>query len=257
MRSSRPRPSETLSRPSEHRSEHRAAGRARGWIARHADVVSLTFVGVALASQGCGPEPHAQPEVPSAPGTPGTPSGATATSARPAGPEAGATPAMPSAIARCEATGQHLGGFAPTVADLRAALAALPVEPCLKRDVAADAVAACAAKLGATSMTLSTDALGGSKSGCQVTIQGAASGGRRWIVFDELHRDGATFFGGSNVIELTPSGPVHYLGAFGGKHAELCPSTSTTGAPVRPADLPPGWTNLPETVRQFLCSGAD
>jgi hypothetical protein len=166
-------------------------------------------------------------------------------------------PKLPKGVTLCEASGHHYGDYTPTVADIQSALEALPVEPCLTKAIASDAVAACAAKLGKTAMTISTDALGGTKRGCQVTIAGATSGGRKWIVLDELQRDGATFFGGSNVVELLDPRPVHYLAAFGGKHAELCPTTATSGAPVKPADLPSGWKGLPEAVKLFLCSGAD
>jgi len=164
---------------------------------------------------------------------------------------------MPSAVTECVATGSHLGAYVPTVADVQAALGALRQEACLKKEIAADAIAACAAKLGKTAMTISTDALGDTKGGCQVTIQGAESGGRKWIVFDQFHRDGATFFGGSHAVEMTQPKPTLYLEALGGKHAELCPTTAIGGAPPKEADLPPGWSTLPEAVKLFLCSGAD
>lgn len=179
-------------------------------------------------------------------------------SAAPPAPSASSVPPpMPSAVTECVATGSHLGAYVPTVADVQAALGALRQEACLKKEIAADAIAACAAKLGKTAMTISTDALGDTKGGCQVTIQGAEWGGRRWVVIDELHREVGTFFGGSNAVEMLEPKPVHYLDALGGKHSELCSTTASGGAPVKEADLPPGWSKLPDEVKRFLCNGSD
>jgi hypothetical protein len=239
-------------------------------------VASLLVASLAACQLGCSSEPKisGQPDAArtggdaataearqAAPGSsatspPASASSSPSASSAPRDPAA-ELPKLPKGVTLCEATGHHYGDYTPTVADIQSALEALPVEPCLTKAIASDAVAACAAKLGKTAMTISTDALGGTKRGCQVTIAGATSGGRKWIVLDELQRDGATFFGGSNVVELLDPRPVHYLAAFGGKHAELCPTTATSGAPVKPADLPSGWKGLPEAVKLFLCSGAD
>jgi hypothetical protein len=174
-----------------------------------------------------------------------------------AAPVVSPPPTMPSAVTQCEAAGSHFGAFTPSVQDILAAWQALPSEACLKKDIAADAISACAAKVGKTAIMISTDALGETPSGCQVTIQGAESGARKWIVFEQFHRDKATFFGGSTVVELLQPKPALYLAAFGGKHAELCPTTAVGGAPVKEADLPAGWAGLPEAAKAFLCSGSD
>ncbi|MBL9027697.1 MAG: hypothetical protein JNL21_36240 [Myxococcales bacterium] len=163
-------------------------------------------------------------------------------------------PSMPAAVTQCEATGKHYGGFAPSVEDLVAADKALPDAVCLKRDIASAAIRACAAKTGQTTLLISTDKLGENKAGCQVTITGAEWQGRRFVVFFDLHRDSATFFGGATVVELQGDKARVYLDTST-KHAELCPSTATTGKPPKPEDLPPGWDALPKDLQAFLCSG--
>lgn len=164
------------------------------------------------------------------------------------------SPSLPAAVTQCEATGKHHGSYTPSVEDLVAADKVLPDTVCLKRDISSEAIRACAAKTGKTTLLISTDKLGEEKSGCQVTITGAEWQGRRFVVFFNLQRDVSTFFGGPTVVELEEGKASVYLDTSG-KHAELCPTTASTGTPPKADDMPRGWDTLPKDLQQFLCSG--
>ncbi len=159
---------------------------------------------------------------------------------------------MPSAVTQCEVAGKHFGGFSPSVDDLVRADAVLPASTCLKRDLSAGAIRACAAKAGATHLLVSTDRTGEAKSGCQVTITAGEWHGRRFVVFFDFYRDGATFFGGARTVELEGDRATLFLDAME-KHAELCPTTATTGKLLKAEDMPAGWTSMPKELQAFLC----
>jgi hypothetical protein len=182
-----------------------------------------------------------------------------APSASAAGPQAkagaGAAPTMPAQIASCEPGGAHFGGYVPTVDDLRLAVGVRDDEACLPDEVAADAIGACAAKLGATSLKISTDRFEGTPKGCEVSIAGAEAKGRKWIVLRSAFRDGTRFYGTTKVVELTNGGPKLYLDATG-EHEAIC---AEVGGPKRPSNEglgPDGWSGHDEALRRFFCERA-
>jgi hypothetical protein len=168
---------------------------------------------------------------------------------------AAAAPTMPAEIVSCEPGGAHFGGYVPTVDDLRLAVGLRDDDACLAETIAADAIGACAAKLGATSLKLSTDRFEGTPKGCEVSIAGAEAKGRKWIVLRSAFRDGTRFYGTTKVVELSNGGPKSYLDATG-DHEAIC---AEVGGPKRPANEgqgPDGWSGLEEGLKRFFCERA-
>jgi len=180
-------------------------------------------------------------------------------SASAAGPQAkagaGAAPTMPSEIASCEAGGAHFGGYTPTVDDLFLALGVRDDDACLPHEIAAQAVGACAAKLGATSLKLSTDRFEGTPEGCEVELVGAGAEGRKWIVLRSTFRRGSSFIGTTKVVELTNGGPKLYLDATG-DHESICPTEAGASDVAAGKAGPDGWGKLGLELQRFLCARA-
>ena len=158
-------------------------------------------------------------------------------------------PTADSTTRSCESASAHFGGFTPSIEELVSATQALEGDVCIPKAEIEAALRSCAAELGATAFDVFADR--GDPKGCHLSVHGAAQGDRKWIVFGGFYRSGATFDGGTTVVELT-SPPRVYLDALG-KDAELCPMTSSTGK--LPKKLPDGWDALPAATKDFLCSG--
>lgn len=158
---------------------------------------------------------------------------------------------MPADVKRCEAHEDALSGsWTPTVDEIALAATALKEDVCLKPAIRESAIRACAAKISSPVMVISTDDLKG-PSGCEEHIGAIESGGRKFVVFFGFFRAAAAFDGGSRAVELTSSGPKLYLDSLG-PHGSLCPTTG--GDPLKPADLPVGWAELPKATQDFLCA---
>lgn len=160
---------------------------------------------------------------------------------------------MPADVKRCEAHKDAvMGAWTPTVDEIALAATALKEDVCLKPPIRESAIRACSAKVGSPLTIISTDDLD-TPSGCEEQIGALESGGRKFVVFFGFFRSAAQFDGGPRVVELTAAGPKLYLDALG-PHGSLCPTTG--GDPLKPADLPAGWTQLPKDAQEFLCKGS-
>ncbi|MFO0555352.1 MAG: hypothetical protein U0271_43650 [Polyangiaceae bacterium] len=184
---------------------------------------------------------------------PTEPAPAAASDSPTAPPSPAAAPAMPASVVSCEAEkGGHFGGYSPTADELVAAVQSLKEPVCLKKDIVNDAIRACAAKLGSTAMTISTDDLNG-PSGCQVTLTGAEIAQRKFVVQAGFFRSNASQFdGGTTVVEFANNAWTLYFDALG-PDGDLCPITGGGGTPKR---VPPGWDSFDEKSKGFLCGSS-
>lgn len=162
---------------------------------------------------------------------------------------------MPSEVASCEAGAAHFGGYTPTVDDLVLAVGVRDDDACLPQEIAAQAVGACAAKLGATSLEISTDRLEGTPEGCEVELVGAGAEGRKWIALRSTFRRGSSFIGTTKVVELTNGGPKLYLDATGA-HESICPTEAGPAPAAKDVAGPEGWSTLAIELQRFLCARA-
>lgn len=221
---------------------------------------------VASLSSACSEPSSGAPSGGSAKPAPSAPAASSAqpaasaqASASAAGPQAkagaGAAPRMPSEVASCEAGGAHFGGYTPTVDDLFLAVGVRDDDACLPQEIAAQAVGACAAKLGATSLKISTDRLEGTPEGCEVELLGAGEGGRKWITLRSVFRRGSSFIGTTKVVELTNGGPKLYLDATG-DHESICPTEAGPSEVAAGKAGPDGWGKLGLELQRFLCARA-
>jgi hypothetical protein len=236
----------------------------------------LALVVAVLAQLGCSSSapPNAEPATKKAPTTP-PPSAAVsaapqaiasaaavpprtdpapAVSASPPAASTAAIPARPADVVRCEAHPNAVfGTWTPTVDEVVAAIAAIPQKTCLALATRQAAVRSCAAEAKTPLVVVSTDDLK-RPAGCEIQVGAAEANGRKWISFFAFYRSpGARFDGGARVVELTSAGPKLYLDALD-KHGSLCPTTG--GAPLKPRELPEGWTSLPQVLKDFLCAAS-
>lgn len=164
-------------------------------------------------------------------------------------------PILPVGVVECEAAdGPSFGDDKPSVDDVTRAIEAAGDKACLSKALRVEAVRACAARVGAAAVRISTDDLKG-PSGCEVTIHGAREGGRRWIVFSTFYREkNAVFWGAATSVEVTPTSAALYLSTLTPEQAPLCPESGATGD-MPPKDMPQGWSGLTGSLHAFLCSG--
>lgn len=164
-------------------------------------------------------------------------------------------PALPVGVVECEAAdGPSFGDDKPSVDDVTRAIEAAGDKACLSKALRVEAIRACAARVGAATVRISTDDLKGA-SGCEVTIHGAREAGRRWIVFSTFYREkNATFWGAATSVEVTPTTAALYVSTLTPEQAPLCPESGSTGD-IAPKDMPQGWSGLTGSLHAFLCSG--
>lgn len=156
---------------------------------------------------------------------------------------------MPSSITRCEAISDasHLGSWRPKVDEIVSALEGMP-ETCVPKSVRADAVRACAKRVGRStvmlSMSLKTAEEGGAD--CDESILTAEWKSRRWVVAHAFFRYGSKFSGSVSTIELHDGKPVLFLENHG-----LVESCGRRSPPKGTAKE--DWIMLPAHVQKFLC----
>ena len=161
------------------------------------------------------------------------------------------SPALPKDVVKCEAgpPGSSMGAWKPSSDDIVAAAKVLDEDVCLKRAELADAVHACAAKVGAATVALSNDDLKG-PSGCELEIYTVEEKGRRWVVFATSSRDRSTFSGGTDVVEVSNGGAKPYFKAVMGEEGGPC-----SEGKLAEKRKPGGWDAISENAKDFFCSG--
>ena len=149
----------------------------------------------------------------------------------------------PITLSECTASTEgNVGAFVPTVGQVLRAAQAMP-ETCLPPSRIADALDACAAKVGPR-CSASVEAEG--YTACSHTVKTLETAGRQFIAIEAFIGEGASFHGRVHVLEMSDNTPTTYYAGFVGD--ENCQNGQGASAKMKAE-----WATLAPEAQRFLC----
>jgi hypothetical protein len=148
----------------------------------------------------------------------------------------------------CNAVGENVGAWRPTLDDVIGAARATGAGACLKGKHMAEALAACARRTGTTTVEISLDVP--RFTACQPKVRSLEWNGRRWVKISVFMGEGATFFGMDFILELQGG---RFLSYYEGDQnaAEAC--TGRASEWKTPSAMRADFMVFPKHVKDFFC----